>query len=255
MGLYLLQEAAGRHGSRILTGRRRRRAGFEGAAAAEEPRRREQTARRRRLLSLTLGEPRRTQRRHKRAARAPAPTRRRSSRTAQRPSLWPGARARPSPQSPGRRPAETSGARADSHSQSPTRKRPGAEHRGEDEARPQRPLLGWRSGSGARAASTLPTASGLGPKGSGLGGQGRTARDFGLNPGQTGLSKSLFFFVREATAAIRETLKINLLPCCKWHPPHTRKEMGAGEVSKPLGNFSRRPVLERDHAGVLAIIL
>lgn len=67
---------------------------------------------RRRLLSLTLGasaDAAETQR----AARAPAPTRRRSSRAAQRPSLCLGARA-PAPRrrSYGRRAAEPGGARA-----------------------------------------------------------------------------------------------------------------------------------------------
>lgn len=111
LGLYLLQEAAGRHGSRILPGDDGGGLLLRTAAAADEPRRREQRVRRR-LLSLTLGasaDAAETQR----AARAPAPTRRRSSRAAQRPSLCLGARA-PAPRrrSYGRRAAEPGGARA-----------------------------------------------------------------------------------------------------------------------------------------------
>lgn len=52
---------------------------------------------------------------------------------------------------------------ADSHIHSPTRKGPGAKRPQKDEAGPQRPLAGWRSGSGARGLPA-PTASGLGPR-------------------------------------------------------------------------------------------
>lgn len=172
LGLYLLQEAAGRHGSRILTGDDGSGLLLRTAAAADEPRRREQRVRRR-LLSLTLGasaDAAETQR----AARAPAPTRRRSRRAAQRPSLCFYARARPSQPDYGRRAAETScarGASADSHIHSPTRKGAGAEHLGKAEPCPWRPLAARRSGSGARAVSPAPTAAALGL--GAPGGQGR----------------------------------------------------------------------------------
>lgn len=95
LGLYLLQEAAGRHGSRILTGNDGGGLLVGTAAAADEPRRREQRVRRR-LLSLTLGaSPRRTQQRH--SARLGLRLRSGDAlgRRAQRPSLCSGARARP----------------------------------------------------------------------------------------------------------------------------------------------------------------
>lgn len=56
---------------------------------------------------------------------------------------------------------------ADSHIHSPTRKGPGAKHPGKAEAGPQRPLVVWRSGSGARGLPA-PTALGLGPRRVGL---------------------------------------------------------------------------------------
>lgn len=174
LGLYLLQEAAGRHGSRILTGDDGSGLLLRTAAAADEPRWREQRVRRR-LLSLTLGasaDAAETQR----AARTPAPTQRRSSPTAQRPSLCFCARARPSKPEYGRRAAESGGARgasADSHIHSPTRKGPGAEHLGKAEPCPWRPLVGWRSGSGARGLPS-PTAAALGLGALGVQGRDRT---------------------------------------------------------------------------------
>ena len=52
---------------------------------------------------------------------------------------------------------------ADSHIRSPTLKGPGAKRSGKAEVGPQRPLVGWRSGSGARGLPA-PTVLGLGPR-------------------------------------------------------------------------------------------
>lgn len=146
---------------------------------------------RRRLLSLTLGasaDAAETQR----AARAPAPTRRRSSRAAQRPSLCLGARA-PAPRrrSYGRRAAEPGGARA-ARALTLTFAPP-PPPRGRDPARSTsgrqrcaRGALWWAGGAEAARARARaqpprpPRRRFLGPRSAG--GPGSATGDFGQTP-------------------------------------------------------------------------